>query len=89
MESWPLERIPQLDLRAVTAIVQSIAQAELGQHNPLSFEARAPHEFASIRWEALGFDGSALENVAQRCNAMFNTTAPTPAVGGLCGDFAQ
>ena len=89
MESWPLERIPQLDFRAVTAIVQSVAQTELSQHNPLSFEARAPHEFASMRWEALGLDGAALENVAQRCNAMFHTTAPAPAVGGLCGDFSQ
>lgn len=41
MESWPLERIAILDFRAVTAIVQSVAQAELSQRNPLSFEARA------------------------------------------------
>ena len=36
MESWPLERIAILDFRAVTAIVQSVAQAELSQRNPLS-----------------------------------------------------
>ena len=89
MESWPLERIPQLDLRAVTAIVQSIAQTELSQQNPLSFEARAPYEFASIRWEALGFDEILLKNTAQRCNAMFSTSVSAPAIDELCGAFAQ
>lgn len=42
-----------------------------------------------MRWESLGLDATALENMAQRCNAMFHTTAAAPEVGGLCGDFSQ
>ncbi|MDR2695355.1 MAG: hypothetical protein LBC79_03125, partial [Deltaproteobacteria bacterium] len=54
MKAWPLERIAHLDFRAITAIVQSMTQTELGRRHPLAFSAKTPQEFADLRWESLG-----------------------------------
>lgn len=89
MKSWPLEKIPHLGLRALTAIVQSMTQAVASRRTPLGLPARLPEEFAAMRWEALGLDGDALNDVTRQANAMFHTDAPVPDMAELCGGLAQ
>ena len=89
MKSWPLERIAHLDFRAITAILQSMAQAELGRHNPLSVAAKSPQEFAAMRWEELGCTGEMLDAITRCFAAMFHVDVLPPAPHEEAGAFAR
>ena len=89
MKSWPLERIPHLDIRAFTAILQSITQTELGRHNPLSFSAKAPHEFAAMRWESLGCSEEILCEITRKFTAMFHMDLQAPSPHEETGMLAR
>lgn len=89
MNTWPLERIPSLDFRAFTAIVQSMTQAVLGRENPLALTARPPLEFAQCRWEALGCTADHVRDIATQVRAMFQVELPDPALGDSTGQLAQ
>ena len=89
VKSWPLERIAHLGFRAVTAIVQSITQAELGRHRPLSFAAKTPHEFGGMRWENLGCTEEMLAAITRQFTAMFHVDIQAPALREETGVFVR
>lgn len=86
MKSWPLEKIPNLDFRAITAIVQSITQSEFSRRSPLGFVARTPDEFSLLRWQSIGLDHENVESVIRQCNAMFHVNIPVPETDETCGE---
>ena len=79
IQSWSLDRIPHLDERAFSAIVQSMTQAVLGSRHPLALPSRPPADFDVLRWESLDCDTSALQEIAALFNAMFHLEIPAPA----------
>lgn len=90
MKSWPLERIPHLGLCAFTAIVQSMTRAVIQRRTSLCFsDTHATQEFGRSRWEALGLDREAVENVTQQVNTMFHTEVPVPRIDATCGELAK
>ena len=89
MTPWPLDRIAHLDFRAITAILQSITQSELGRHSPLTFSAKNPHEFAVIRWENLGCSVEMLAAITRQFTAMFHVDMQPPALHEAAGEFVR
>lgn len=89
MSTWPLERIPHLDFRALAAILQSMTQAALGRHTPLGLPAVEPDVFAARRWEALGCGGDTLESVARQYAVMFNVPVSAPAPEETAGALVE
>ena len=85
MKPWPLEKIPRLGERAVTAIVQSIAQAEMGRHGMPGFVACPPQDFSAMRWQDFGLGPEGVANVARQCNAMFRASLAPPNLAEECG----
>ena len=87
MQPWPLEKIPCLDVRALTAILQSIARTVLGRHESLPLPSVEPEVFAARSWEGMGCGGDDRVEIAQRFAAMFNVPPTVPeaseAAGGL------
>ena len=79
MQSWELERIPHLGQRAFSALVQSMTQAVMGSRQPLGLPSRSPQDFAALRWEELGCDATALQEITLLFNAMFHLTLTPPA----------
>ena len=89
MRSWPLEKIPHLGFRAITAIVQSITQSEFSRQNPLGFTSRAPDEFSLLQWQHVGLDHEHLQSVTRQCNAMFHVNVPVPETDETCGEMPR
>ena len=89
MKSWPLERIAHLDFRAVTAILQSMTQAELGRQSPLAFSAKNPQDFAAMRWEKLGCTVEMLSAITRQFAAMFHVDVQPPALHEEVGEFVR
>lgn len=90
MTPWPLEKIPQLAAPAITAILQSLANARLQSRTPLA-AATEPDaaRFAETRWEALGLDRDDMRHVTEQANAMFHTSLISPAPSAFCGEMGQ
>lgn len=89
MKSWPLEKIPNLDFRAITAIVQSITQSEFSRRSPLGFVSRTPDEFSLLRWQYIGLDHDNLQSVTHQCNTMFHVNVPVPKTDETCGEMSR
>lgn len=88
MSTWPLERIPSLDFRAFSAILQSMVQAELGRDNPLALTARPPLVFALMKWEDVGCSRDHVHNICAQLQAMFHVSLPTPTPQDTIGDLS-
>jgi len=89
VKAWPLDRVAYLDFRAITAIVQSITQAELGRHSPLALSAKTPQEFADMRWESFGCAGEMMPAITRCFTAMFHVDIPPPALHEKAGTFVR
>lgn len=85
MKPWPLEKIPCLGERAVTAIVQSIAQTEAGRHGMPGFVSCPPQDFSALRWRDSGLGPEGMASVVRQCNAMFHASLAPPKAGEECG----
>ena len=89
MKSWPLERVAHIDSHAITAILQSMAQVELGQQNPFTFSTKTPHEFITMRWESLGCTNEILSAITGQVAAMFHINIAPPSCHEEVGIFAR
>ncbi len=88
--SWPLERVPHLDVRAFCAILQSMMQGAVGKRMPLGLAAQEPHIFAQRPWADFG-DALLQKEVMQDFHAMFFGSHACTAHVALTepvGDFA-
>jgi 4-coumarate--CoA ligase (photoactive yellow protein activation family) len=73
----------------MTAILQSMAQAELGRHSPLAFSAKTPHEFAAMRWENFGCTAAMLSAITRQFTAMFHVDMQPPVLHEEIGEFVR
>lgn len=80
MYEWSLNRIPQLNNHALTAILQSITQSTLGQLTPLALSAENPGTFASQSWQDLGCDADTVLRICHQYCAMFSAQVAPPDI---------
>jgi 4-coumarate--CoA ligase (photoactive yellow protein activation family) len=71
------------------AIVQSMAQAELGRHHPWALSASTPREFADLRWESIGCTEETLSAITRQFAAMFLVDVQPPAPHEATGAFVR
>lgn len=91
MRSCPMSSVAFLDLKVVTAILQSIAQS-VANRRVAMFLALYPQEtFCNMTWKELGWglDHNMLCEVILQANAMFHTTVAVPEITEVCGTLAQ
>ncbi len=88
--SWPLERVPSLDVRAFCAILQSMMQVAVGKRTPLGLTAQSPDVFAQRSWQ--DFEGEDIQKeVMDAFYAMFfgvQTCPISAALSAPVGEFA-
>lgn len=89
MQPWPLKKIPCLDARALTAILQSIAWTVLGRHESLPLPFVETETFAACSWESMGCGGEDRAEIARRFAAMFNVPPTVPEAGEAAGALAE
>ncbi|MDR2489104.1 MAG: AMP-binding protein [Desulfovibrio sp.] len=84
-----IERAPHLDERGFLAILQSIAQQELGRGAPLARPARPPREFGAGSWQDAGCDADVLRAISERYARMFHVRLDVPDLAARAEDLAD
>lgn len=89
MNTWPLDRIPHLNMEAFLALLQSVTREQIGSHSPMRPLARPVKNFAELSWDELGCTDEDRTSIAEQFATLFRVPVPSPAPDEQAGRTAE